>query len=190
VSASVPRRRRRRASPRKPSRLKAVPGVARAIVGAVGFAATVIGLVFVLWPSLKPEPPPADQGAALSNAQVEPGMTFAAYLDRISQSRGSLDRATLDERGAFVEFDFSVRGFKDKHLPLGWQLLDARDGVQLAQDRALRVTPRADRDSGVWNVWIPLRHKARRMYAQIALYNLKGVPIGRVRSPVFSAAGA
>jgi len=28
------------------------------------------------------------------------------------------------------------------------------------------------------------------MYAQIALYNLKGVPIGRVRSPVFSAAGA
>jgi hypothetical protein len=189
VSASVPRR-RRRAPRRKPSPFKALPGVVRAIVGAVGFAATVIGLVFVLWPSLKPEPPPADQGATLSNAQVEPGMTFAAYLDRIGQSRGSLDRATLDERGAFIEFDFVVRGFKGKHLPLGWQLLDASSGVQLGQDRALRVTPRADRDSGVWRVWIPLRSKARRMYAQIALYNLNDVPIGRVRSPVFSAAGA
>lgn len=184
MSASVPRRRRR-----KPSRLKALPGVVRAIVGAVGFVATVIGLVFVLWPSLKPAPPPADQGATLSNAQVEPGMTFGAYLDRIEQSRRPFDRATLAERGAFVEFDFAVRGFKDKHLPLGWQLLDARDGVQLAQDRALRVTPRADHDSGVWNVWIPLRRHARRMYAQIALYNLSGVPIGRVRSPVFSAGG-
>jgi hypothetical protein len=189
VSASVPRR-RRRAPRRKPNPFKALPGVARAIVGAVGFAATVIGLVFVLWPSLKPEPPPADQGATLSNAQVEPGMTFGAYLDRIGQSRGSLDRATLAQRGAFVEFDFAVRGYKDKHLPLGWQLLDARSGAQLGADRKLRVTPHADRDSGAWNVWIPLQHKARRMYAQIALYNLSGVPIGRVRSPVFRATGA
>jgi hypothetical protein len=188
VSASVPRR-RRRAPRRKPSRLKAVPGVVRAIVGAVGFAATVIGLVFVLWPSLKPDPPPADPGATLSNAQVETGMPFGAYLDRIHQSRAPYDRATLDERGAFVEFDFAVRGYKDKHLPLGWQLLDARSGIELGHDRALRVTPRADRDSGVWNVWIPLRRRARRMYAQVALYNLSGVPIGRVRSPVFSAAG-
>jgi hypothetical protein len=191
VSASVPRRRRRRrASRRRVTRLEAVPRVVRGIAGAVGFVATVIGLVFVLWPSLKPEPPPADQGATLANAQVEPGMTFGAYLDRIEQSRKPYDRATLDERGAFVEFDFVVRGWKDKHLPLGWQLLDARTGAQLDRSRALRVTPRADRDAGAWNVWIPLRHRARRMYAQVALYNLHGVPIGRVRSPVFSAAGA
>jgi hypothetical protein len=83
-----------------------------------------------------------------------------------------------------------VRGYKGEHLPLGWQLLDASSGVQLGQDRALRVTPRADRDSGVWRVWILLRRKARRTYAQIALYNLNDVPIGRVRSPVFRAAGA
>jgi hypothetical protein len=190
VSASVPRRRRRRASRRKPSRLKTLPGIARALVGTVGFAATVVGLVFVLWPSLKPDPPPAEQGATLSNAQVEPRMSFGEYLDRIQQSRAPYDRATLAGRGAFVEFDFAVRGYKNKHLPLGWQLLDARSGAQLGQSRAIRVTPRADRDAGAWNVWIPLRRSARRMYAQIALYNAAGVPIGRVRSPVFTAAGA
>jgi hypothetical protein len=188
VSASVPRR-RRRASPRKPSRFKALPGVARALVGTVGFAATVVGLVFVLWPSLKPDPPPAEQGATLSNAQVEPRMTFGEYLDRIGQSRRPYASDVLGERGAFVEFDFAVRGYKNKHLPLGWQLVDAHSGAQLDQSRALRVTPRADRDSGAWNVWIPLRRSARRMYAQIALYNASGVPIGRVRSPVFTASG-
>jgi hypothetical protein len=191
VSASVPQprpRRRRRAPRRRPSRLQAIPKVVRAIVGTVGFVATVLGLAFVLWPSLKPDPPPADKGATISNAQVEPGMTFGAYLDRIEQSRKPYTRPVLDEQGAFVEFDFAVRGYKDKRLPLGWQLLDARTGVQLAQSRALRVTSHADRDAGVWNVWIPLRRTARRMYAQIALYNAAGVPIGRVRTPAFSAA--
>lgn len=187
MSASVPRR-RRRTTRRKPSRLKALPGVARAVVAAVGFAATVLGVIFVLWPSLKPQPPPADQGATLSNAQVEPGMTFGAYLDRIHQSRAPYDRATLTGRGAFVEFDFSVRGYKGKHLPLAWQLLDARSGVQLGQDRALRVTPRADRDAGVWNVWIPLQHRAPRMYVQIQLLKDDGrIAIGRVRTPPFAA---
>jgi hypothetical protein len=165
-----------------------VPRVVRGIAGAVGFAATVIGLIFVLWPSLKPEGPPADQGATLSHAQVDTGMTFGEYLDRIEQSRRPYGRATLAQPGAFVEFDFAVRGYKDKHLPLGWQLLDAGSGAQLGRSRAYRVTPRADKDAGSWNVWIPLTRKARRMYAQIALFNLHGVPIGRVRSPVFGRA--
>jgi hypothetical protein len=193
VSASVPGRRRRsprrRAPPRRPSRLKAIPGVARAIAGGVGLVATVIGLVFVLWPSLKPEGPPADQGATLSNAQVDTGMTFGAYLDRISQSRRPYDAATLVQRGAYVEFDFVVRGYKGRHLPLGWQLLDAGSGAPLGQSRALRLTPKADRDAGSWSFWIPLARSAPHMYAQIALYNLDGVPVGRVRSAVFRRAG-
>jgi hypothetical protein len=116
-------------------------------------------------------------------------MTFGAYLDRIGQSRRPYDRTELAQRGAYVEFDFTVRGYKDERLPLGWQLLDARLGAQLGQSRALRVTPRADRDAGSWNVWIPLLRHTRRMYAQIALYNAGGVPIGRVRSPVFRGTG-
>jgi hypothetical protein len=31
--------------------------------------ATVIGIVFVLWPSLKPDPPPVDKGASPSHAR-------------------------------------------------------------------------------------------------------------------------
>jgi hypothetical protein len=187
VSASVPRRRRRRRPARKaPGRLRAVPTVARAVTGVVGFVAALLGVVFVLWPSLKPEGPPAEQSATLSQAQVDTGMTFGQYLDRIGMSRRPYERTTLDRRGAYVEFDFSVRGYKDQHLPLGWQLLDARTGAQLGHARDLRLTPKADRDGGSWEFWIPLARSAPRMYAQIALYDLHAVPLARTRSPVFA----
>jgi hypothetical protein len=94
----------------------------------------------------------------------------------------------LAQRGAYVEFDFSVRGYKNKLLPLRWQLLNARSGVQLKHSRDLRVKPEVNTDSGSWNVWIPMPRRARRMYVQIQLYNDAGtVPIGRVRTAEFWA---
>jgi len=172
-------------------RLRVLPRVGRGIASALGLAATVIGIVFVLWPSLKPDPPPVDKGASLSHAQVDPGLTFGQYLDRIEQSRGPYGPDLLARRGAFVEFDFSVRGYKDKHLPLRWQLLDARTGIQLDHSSDLRVTPDVNTDAGSWNAWIPLPPAAHRVYVQIQLYNDAGtVPIGRIRTPPFAPARA
>jgi hypothetical protein len=170
-------------------RVRSLPRVARAVAAIVGFVATVLGMVFVLWPSLKPDAPPTDRGAKLSDAQVEPGLTFGQYLDRIEQSRRPYGPADLGRRGAFVEFDFSVRGYKDKSLPLRWQLVEARSGVQLDQSRDLRVKPQVSTDAGSWNVWVPLPRRAHRMYVQIQLYNPAGtVPIGRVRTTEFGHA--
>jgi hypothetical protein len=166
--------------------LRSLPRVARAVTGAVGFAATVIGLLFVLWPSLKPDEPPVEKGAKLSNAQIEPAVTFGAYLDRIEQSRAPYGPADLRRRGAFVEFDITVRGYKNKPLPLRWQLVDARSGDQLGHSRDLRFKPKVDTDAGSWSFWIPIPRRARRMYVQIQLYNDAGtVPIGRVRTAEF-----
>lgn len=187
-----PRERRSREPPAGAAglttRLKELPRVARAIVGLIGFITTVVGLVFVLWPSLKPDEPPVDQGATLSNAQVESGMTFGEYLDRIEQSRAPYGAADLARRGAYVEFDFSVRGYKGKLLPLRWQLIDSPSGAQLRHSRDLQVKPKANTDSASWPVWIPLPRPPRRMYVQIQLYNDAGdVPIGRIRTPEFDA---
>jgi hypothetical protein len=171
-------------------RLRALPRIGRAIAGAVGCVATVVGLVFVLAPSLKPDEPPVDRGARLSRAQVEPNLSFGEYLDRIEQSRRPYGPVDLERRGAYVEFDFSVRGYKDKRLPLRWQLVDARSGAQLDHSRDLGVRPLVNTDAGSWNVWIPLTRRARRMYVQIQLYNNAGtVPIGRVRTRAFERAG-
>lgn len=114
--------------------------------------------------------------------------TFGEYLDRAERSRRPYGPAALAQRGAYVEFDFSVRGYKNKLLPLRWQLLNARSGVQLKHSRDLRVKPEVNTDSGSWNVWIPMPRRARRMYVQIQLYNDAGtVPIGRVRTAEFWA---
>jgi hypothetical protein len=168
-----------------------VPTAARAVAGAVGFVGALLGVVFVLWPSLKPDAPPVDKGADLARAQVEPGLTFGQYLDRIGQTRRSYEPAQLRRRGAYVEFDYVIRGYKDKRLPLHWQLIDAGTGAQLSQSADLRVRPDVDRDKGAWNVWVALPPKVRRMYVQIQLFNdVGGFPIGRVRTPVFERAAA
>jgi hypothetical protein len=177
----------RRAAPALRGRLGRLPRAARAIAGMVGFAATVMGALFVLWPSLKPQAPPTDRGATFSHAQVEPDLSFGEYLDRIEQSRGPYGPADLARRGAYVEFDFSVRGYKDKELPLRWQLIDARTGAQLDHSRDLRIKPLVATDAGSWNVWIALPPRARRLYVQVQLYDDGGtVPIGRVRTPTFA----
>jgi hypothetical protein len=167
-------------------RLCSLPRVARATAAIVGFVATTIGIVFGLWPSLRPDPPATNRGAKLSDAQVEAGMTFGQYLDRIEQSRKPYGETDLARRGAFVEFDFSVRGYKDKFLPLRWQLVEARSGTQLDQSRDLRLKPQVSTDAGSWSVWVPMPRRTRRMYVQIQLYNPAGtVPIGRVRTTEF-----
>jgi len=172
-------------------RVAALPRIGRAVAGAVGCVAATVGLVFAVAPSLKPDPPPVDKGATLRNAQVEPALRFGEYLDRIEQSRQPYGAAALGRRGAFVEFDFSIRGYKDKRLPLRWQLVDARTGAQLRHSRDLRIRPLVNTDAGSWSVWIPSVRHARRMYVQVQLYNDAGrVPIGRIRTREFDGARA
>jgi len=65
----------------------------------------------------------------------------------------------------------------------GWALL-------LGQDRALRVTPKADKAAGTWSVWIPFTLTARRMYAPIALYNPNGAHRAGASTPERQVASA
>ena len=100
--------------------MRVLPRVGRGIASALGLAVTLIGVVFVLWPSLKPDPSPVDKGASLSHAQVDSGLTFGQYLDRIEQSRRPYGADLLARRGAFVEFDYSVRGTRVVCNPRGY----------------------------------------------------------------------
>jgi len=153
----------------------------------VGFAAALAALIFLLWPSLKPEGPPASRGAKLENLSVDRDITFGQYLERIEQSRRPYGPAQLAERGAFVEFSFAIEGYKGERLPLRWQLIDARTGEQLDHSRDLLIRPLANRDSAGWSVFVRTPPgRTRRMYVQLQLYNDTGdVPLTRVRTEVF-----
>jgi hypothetical protein len=175
------------AAPSEQQRALAVR-IARVVSSTIGLAATVLGVVFVLWPSLKPEPPPAARSATLSNVTLDRSVAFGQYLDRIKLTRAPYTPATLSRRGAYVEFDYAIAGYKGKRLPLRWQLVDASTADQLAQSEDLGIKAQATTDRGTWFVWVPLPHgHARRFFVQIQLYKQDGrVPLSRVRTARFA----
>jgi hypothetical protein len=169
--------------------LRALPvRVARWTSAVVGFVATLLGVVFVLFPAIKPEGPPATKRASLSNPAVA-SLSWAQYLDRMDLDRAPYDASALRRRGVFVEFDYSIDGYRNKALPLRWQLIDARRGEQLRHSRDTLIVPEARTDAGTWSVWVPLpRRRVTRAYVELQLYEDSGqVPIGRVRTAPFAA---
>ena len=126
--------------------------------------------------------PPAARSATLSNVTLDRSVAFGQYLDRIKLTRTPYTPATLSRRGAYVEFDYAIAGYKGKRLPLRWQLVDARTADQLAQSEDLGIKAQATTDRGTWFVWVPLPHgHGRRFFVQIQLYKQDGrVPLSRV----------
>jgi TIR domain-containing protein len=169
--------------PRRPWRSTAVRiGLATAAVLAVGLL-----LWFVL--QLRGGEAPSTRQASLAHPTLE-HLDFAQYLDRKAIDRDSYQPAVLRRPGAFVTFDFRIEGYKGKRLPLRWQLIDARNGNQIKQSRAVSITPDANTDSGSWDVWTPVPTGAdRRFFVQVQLYNDRGVvPIARLRTETFAPA--
>jgi hypothetical protein len=161
--------------------------VAKAIAALVTFAATMTGLIFGLWPALKPTEPPATKGASLSSATVD-HVSFGQYLDRATQSRAPYGPAQLERRGALVGFDVNVKGYVNKHLPLQWQLLDAQTGAQIDRSRDLVFVPRANDDHNTLSIWVQVPPgRDRRFFVEVQLLDNQGaIPLGRIRTNRFS----
>jgi hypothetical protein len=182
-------RRRRAGRDEPPRRRDALLGGARSVATIVAFVGTLLGVVFLLWPSLKPEGPTQTESVTLDRPTLDRNVTFGQYLDRIEESRAPYRPDTLARRGVLVEFDFVITGYRDKQLPIRWQLIDAQSGDQLDQSRDISLVPRVTNEHGTWHVWAATpKHRARRLFVQIQLYDRRGgVPLGRLRTRVFAS---
>jgi hypothetical protein len=150
--------------------------LAKAIAALVAFVASVLGIIFLLWPSLKPEAPSPTRRVVLTELKLERPVTFGAYLTRIHQPAGGLADAVLNERGALASFDFVIEGYKDRPMPLVWQLIEARRGNVLDENRDIVLKPEVTKDSGHWPIWVPLpRGERRRVFIQVELYEPRAV---------------
>jgi hypothetical protein len=163
--------------------------LAKGASAVVAFVAAVLGVIFVLWPSLKPEAPSPTRGVELTHLTLERPVTFGAYLKRINQAAGGLEPAVLKQRGALAAFHFTIEGYKNSRLPLEWQLVDARTGERLDGNRDLSIKPEVPTDSGNWRLWVPLpKGRPRRLFITIQLYQPRGVvPLGSLRTRTFSS---
>jgi hypothetical protein len=153
------------------------------VLGFVALLAVVAGMLLLRGggdghegSSQKPEASSPTRRVTLSGLKLERPVTFGAYLKRIHQSPGGLAAAELNRRGALVSFDFVTEGYKDRSLPVEWQLIDARSGDVLDENRDVSIKPEVTKDSGNWPVWVPLwKAQHRRVFIQVALYEPRGV---------------
>lgn len=166
------------ADPTPSRRIRAVSArAARWSTAAVGFVAALLGVVFVLFPALKPSVPvtPPDMRATVSAHPSAAILTYGQYLDRSNVPRGQLDAVALGRRGIVVQFDFTITGYQNRALPIRWELLDARQGDQLDQSADATITSSAPvSDSGVYYIWAPLpNRRADPVYVAVQLLQPK-----------------
>jgi hypothetical protein len=155
----------------RPSPLRA----GRAVAAVVSFTATVVGLVFVLIPSLKPEGPAAEKDARLSVISFEDNRTFGQYLDVIDHKGSEYGPAYRRRRGTIVIVGYSIHGYKSKALPLRWRLVDADSGDQVGATKDRFIKAEANVDRGSWPLWVQIpRGRTRRFYIDVQIYNDRG----------------
>ena len=130
--------------------VKAVGGVAAAI-------ATIVGLVFLFFPDLRPSPTPDEGSATLSKPTLEQPVTYRQYLDRVEVPAEGSTEEQLARPGVLAGVMVTIKGYRGQALPLSWYVLDL--GTHDIVDRqSQRHFVKADRNEtpAVWPFWVPL----------------------------------
>jgi hypothetical protein len=125
----------------------------------VGLISGVVGLLFLLFPGLRPEAPGAgrDESASMSGLSLVAPATKGQYLDYSDQKKDGFTKEQLDQRGAVASFKLTVMGYKGKELTLQRQLIDAGSGDVIGETRDFTFQPGdALKDRPFWD-WVPLR---------------------------------
>lgn len=168
---------------------KSLAGLITQIGAAAGAIGAVLGVVFLLLPSLQPktESPTPEKRADIGVLKVERPLTYAQYLQRTGLPGGDYGKAYLDRQGVFVEFDVSIVGYKNKPLPLRWSLFNAASGNEVSEARGTTLRAEAPSDRATWHIWAPLPHTRGRFFLLIQLFDPTGVvPLDRAQTESFS----
>ena len=156
-----------------------------AATAVIALIAAVVGLVFDLWPELKPDPR-TQVGADLAVIAVERNVTLGEWLERSSGSAEEFARRRadyLDDGGseaglripgelAFVKV--SVRGFKRRGISVRWAVYDAATQERVAGlagrpegREATEVDLEAPTDEFVAELWLGPVPGPRRYFVRV-----------------------
>jgi hypothetical protein len=140
--------------------------IAGAIVTVVS---GIIGLLFLLLPGLRPDEPPANQQAKLSELSLDPNISRAQYLARTdSQSRG-YTKKELAVRGAFIECRVEIIGYKGQLIVVKWELIDASSGEELHDEKSDGFIPDANQAAATQPLFVPLPRREGSFYVRLEL---------------------
>lgn len=139
----------------------------------VGVVTSITALVFTFAPDLRPSGDPPTQSAKLSELRVNPHASYAQYLARIDQPAAGFNQVQLHRRGALLDFRVRIEGFKGRSLLLKWELFDDGSGDQVAESKAVQITPTNETNEATWQFWVPLPRKSRDYVAVVELLEQK-----------------
>ena len=170
-----------------------IPSVGQ-ISAIVGLIAGILGLVFIVFPAWRPEPPPDTGTLQVSDIRVRQPVSFERYLRRLKLPPGTLSEEQLRRRGVLIEFQLQIEGFKGKQLPLRWELNDAATNDAVDEDQAVTIKPSTNNEGRTWFVWAPAPETGGKYYVTVTIYQPpKGevdVPLEAFDSPEFTGLAA
>jgi hypothetical protein len=125
----------------------------------IGLVSGGVGLFFLFFPQFRPErhEPAPDQSARVYAVATNPHTTHGNFLDYADRSKLGFTKEQLAEVGASAFARIEIAGYRNKHLILERQVVNARNGNVVGKTTDLTVTPPADRVTHRWSEWIPLR---------------------------------
>jgi hypothetical protein len=181
--------------------------VDRAVVSAsalVAVVGAVLGLLFVLWPELRPDEPPPAMGAELGEAKLEPNVTLGDFvarrgdaLRRQAPETREFTPEQLARAGAILTFQAVIEGYEGERCTVRWSTFDAGTGRRLAGPANLvdqdgwptkYITPTAGRDQVDAEIWLPLPREPGPFFARVELLDPGEVRLASLDSPAFAGA--
>jgi hypothetical protein len=129
----------------------------KAIGGVAGAIATVLALVFLLLPNLRPEPTPDEGSATFEKPTLEQPVTFGQYLRRVELPQTGYTPEQLQQAGVIAAVQLTIKGYRDKSLPLRWYALDLGTH-DIVDEQSKRYTFQPDRNVTplTWPFWVAL----------------------------------
>ena len=127
-------------------------------VGAVaGAIAAILGVVFLLVPNLRPERTPEEGSATFGKPTLEQPVTFGQYLRRVELPQTGYSAEKLQQAGVIAAVQLTIKGYKDKHLPLRWYVLDVGTH-DIVDEQSKKYTFQPDRNVTplTWPFWVAL----------------------------------
>ncbi|MEA2512559.1 MAG: hypothetical protein QOJ59_2046 [Thermomicrobiales bacterium] len=167
------------------------------ISAAVTLIASILTVVFLLWPALRPEERPSVFGATLSDPRLEHGVSVAdVYARRGERPPADYSRERLATMGALVSFVVVVEGFQGKPCRLTWSLFDADTKTRVADEAFLdqpgwpdgKFLPVAAHDQASGEVWIRRPDRPGSYLVRLELFDPNGMRLTSLDSEPFTVA--
>ena len=157
-----------------------------ALAGLAGAVATILGLVFLLWPDAQPKGTPDDASASFERLSVEV-LTRRQSLDRLGLPTTGFTPQQLAERGGFVSFDLAVSGYGGSRLPVRWLALNSGGDTVSSEDKRTQLRPDRDNQTLTHRFWAPVTPQGGPFRVVVEIYPPGAEPGDPGRLPLRTA---